>query len=214
MWPRFKGGKRRAFAAPSSAAGLAVLAAGALWSMPTEPDPVVRVEEEWELVLNDPHVDRVSPQFTTVMSPFPNMDSYYAQILWNHRETPEFTPGGIQLHSYRGETLLRMRSVEWRTLSTQAETIRWTQSLQTDGVSLTVSIQDGHSTTWGSFGRDMYISSSANLADLGQYRPDFSASNACVSFGSNRVESLILKRVRYYGRDGLIAEDNTPRRVM
>ncbi|MCG3129613.1 MAG: hypothetical protein FLDDKLPJ_00347 [Phycisphaerae bacterium] len=214
MLPRFKGGKRRALVAPSCTVVLAASAAGVFWAMPQESDPVIRVEEDWELVLNEPHVDRVSPQFTTVMSPFPNMDTYYAQILWNHRETPEFTPGGIQLHSYREETLLRMRSVESRTLSTQAETIRWTQSLQTDGVSLTISIQDGHSTTWGSFGRDMYISSSANLADLGQYRADFSAANACVSFGSNRVESLVLKRVRYYGRDGLIAEDNTPRRVM
>ncbi len=194
----------------------AAFALGTAWVWPSyallpESDPVLRVEEDWELVLNEPDGETASPQFATVMSPFSDMDSYYAQTLWNYRETPDFVPGGVQLHSYRGTEVIRKRSVEYRVLSTSAETILWTQALETDGSTLTFSVIDGTSTTWGSFGRDMNISSSAGLSDLSHYDPVFSAANACVTFGSNRVDSLVLKRVRYYGRDGLLSTDDTPR---
>lgn len=174
-------------------------------------DPVLRVEEDWELVVNDPNNNVTSPQFQTVMSPLADLDSYYAQTLWNYRETPDFTPGGVQLQSYVGETLIRKRSVESRILSTSAETITWMQALETDGATLTFSVNNGQSTTWGAFGRDMNISNTANLPDLNQYDPSVSASNACVTFGGNRVESLVLKEVRYYGASGLLAVDNSPR---
>lgn len=194
----------------------AVFALGLAWvwpsyAFPPQSDPVLRVEEDWELVLNDPDGETASPQFATVMSPFSDTDSYYAQTLWNYRETPDFVPGGVQLHSYRGTETLRRRSVEYRVLSSSAETILWTQSLETDGTTLTYSVFDGTSTTWGTFGRDMNISSSAGVPDLSGYDPSFSAANACVTFGSNRVDSLVLKRVRYYGHDGLLYTDETPR---
>ncbi|MCC7290856.1 MAG: hypothetical protein IT449_02205 [Phycisphaerales bacterium] len=194
----------------------AAFALGTAWIWPAsallpEGDPVLRVEEDWELVLNEPDGETASPQFATVMSPHSDMNSYYAQTLWNYRETPDFVLGGIQLHSYRGAYLIRTRSVEYRVLSSSAETILWTQALETNGVTLTYSVFDGTSTTWGTFGRDMNISSSAGVSDLSGYDPAFSAANACVTFGSNRVDSLVLKRVRYYGRDGLLYTDETPR---
>jgi len=199
------------FAAP---AAILSFGAASLWpsyaSAPVS-DPVLRVEEDWELVVNDPNNNVTSPQFQTVMSPVADLNGYYAQTLWNYRETPNFMPGGVQLQSYEGETLLRTRSVESRMLSTSAETITWTQSLETDGVTLTFSVVNGQSTSWGTFGRDMTISYTANMAELNQYDPSVSASNACVTFGSNRVESLSIKEVRYYGASGLLAVDNTQR---
>lgn len=195
---------------------LAVLGSATLWpSFASAPvsDPVLRVEEDWELVVNEPNNDTTAPQFHTVMSPLPDLSSFYEQTLWNYRETPDFVPGGVQLHSYKGETMLRKRSIEYGTLSTTAETITWTQSLETDGATLTFSITDGTSTTWGSFGRDMNISTSAGLAQLNEYSPDVSASNSCITFGSNRVQSLAIKRVRYYGASGLLYTDNTERLV-
>jgi|CXWL01.1.fsa_nt_gi hypothetical protein len=194
----------------------AVLGAAALWpSFASAPvsEPVVRVEEDWELDVNEPNGDTTAPQFHTVMSPMPDLESYHAQTLWNYRETPDFVPGGVQLHSYDGETLIRKRSIESGTLSTTAETITWTQSLETDGTTLTFSISDGISTTWGSFGRDMNISSTANLAQLNEYDPETSVTNSCVTFGANRVQSLSIKRVRYYGATGLLYTDNTQRHV-
>ncbi len=179
-------------------------------SVPTS-EPVLRIEEDWELAVNEPNDNVVSPQFHTVMSPFGNLDSYFAQTLWNYREAPDFIAGGVQLQCYAGESLIRTRSVESRMLSTSAETITWTQSLETDGTNLVFSVFNGVSMTWGAFGRDMNISSTANLPDLNQYDPSVSASNSCVTFGSNRVEHLILKQVRYYGASGLLGVDSTER---
>lgn len=193
-----------------------VLAFGAVSLLPSYAsvpvsEPVFAVEEDWELVLNDPNDNVIAPQFQTVMSPTADLDGYYAQTLWNYRETPEFTPGGVQLESYLSDKLLRTRSVESRILSTSAETITWTQTLQTDGTTLTFSVVNGRSTTWGDFGRDMTISYSAGIQSLNDYDPAFSATNACVTYGSNRVETLTLKEVRYFGADGvLIAVDSTP----
>ncbi len=189
-------------------AGISILPA--LASAPTA-EPVIRVEEDWELVVNEPNDGTQSPQFHTVMSPDGTVDGYFAQTLWNYRETPDFAAGGVQLQSYNGEELLRTRSVEHRPLSTTAETITWTQSLETDGTTLTFSVANGVSTTWGEFGRDMNISSTANLPELNQYSADASAADSCVTYGANRVESLTLVRVRYYSADGLLAVDNTPR---
>jgi hypothetical protein len=195
---------------------MALLGSAALWpSFASAPvsEPVVRVEEDWELDLNEPNDDTTAPQFHTVMSPTADLDSYHAQTLWNYRENPNFVPGGVQLHSYNGESLVRMRSIESRSLSTTAETITWTQSLETDGTTLTFAITDGLSTTWGTFGRDMNISSTANLAQLNEYAPETSAMNSCVTFGANRVQSLVIKRVRYYGATGLLYTDTTERPV-
>lgn len=193
-----------------------VLGSAALWpSFASAPvsDPVVRIEEDWALDVNEPNGDTTAPQFHTVMSPMPGLDSFYAQTLWNYRETPDFAAGGVQLHSYDGETLLRKRSIESGTLSTVAETITWTQSLETDGTTLTFSISNGESTTWGTFGRDMNISSAANLAQLNEYDPETTVANSCVTFGANRVQSLSIKRIRYYGATGLLYTDTTERHV-
>src|ERR1041384_5088407 len=53
-------------------------------------DPIVRVEEDWVLSLNEPNDDADSPQFHTVMSPYSGTNSGFAQVLWNYAETPHF----------------------------------------------------------------------------------------------------------------------------
>ena len=174
-------------------------------------EPVLRVEEDWKLVLNEPDGNVDSPQFHTIMSPFGDADSFYAQVLWNYREMPDFTAGGVQLQSYEGDSLIRRRSMEFGQLSTAAETITWTQSLTTDGVALSFDVSNGQSTTWGAFGKDMWISSDANLPDLSGYSPDVSAERSCVTYGENRVNLLVITEVRYYGAGGLLRVDYTPR---
>jgi len=195
---------------------IAVLGSATLWpSFASAPvsEPVVRIEEDWELEVNEPNGDTTAPQFHTVMSPVSGLESYFAQTLWNYRETPDFVSGGVQLHCYNGKDLLKKRSIESGTLSTAAETITWTQSLDTDGTTLTFTIFNGVSSTWGSFGKDMNISSTANMAQLNDYSPATSVANSCVTFGANRVQSFSIKRVRYYGATGLLYEDNTERPV-
>ncbi|MEK6674646.1 MAG: hypothetical protein AABZ47_03215 [Planctomycetota bacterium] len=179
-----------------------------------ESPSVVRVEEDWRLVLNEPDDDTDSPQFHTVMSPTDDAEELFAQVLWNYRETPDFVSGGVQLQCYDGETLMRYRTMEYGRLSTEAETITWTQSLVVDGLSLTFEVSHGQSTTWGAFGREMRISSVTDLGTLNSYDPEVSAENSCVTYGSNRVDELVITQVRYYGvDDSLLYVDAAPRMV-
>ncbi len=147
------------------------------------------------------------------MSPFDHVDESYAQVLWNYRETPNFTAGGVQLQSYHGESLLRRRSMEYGQLSSTAETITWTQRLETNGTLLSFEVTNGVSTTWGTFGKDMKIDEDANLPDLNGYSPDTSARESCVTYGANRVNLMVITEVRYYGESGLLGVDSTPRVV-
>ncbi|HOB76757.1 MAG TPA: hypothetical protein PKG54_19775 [Phycisphaerae bacterium] len=174
-------------------------------------DPVIRVEEDWLLVLNEPSDEVEAPQFYTTMSPGGNLDWYYAVVIWNYREFPEYAPGGLQLQSWLGDIRLNRRSVGDRLLSTTAEAITWTQVLETDGIQLTFEITNGQSTTWGEFGRDMKIYEYAFLPNLNKYSTDQSVENACITYGANRVDALVLVSVRRYGPHGLISVDSTPR---
>jgi hypothetical protein len=199
--------------------GAAALAAGTFWpatnvqSSAELTGPVLRVEEDWKLILNEPNGNVDSPQFHTIMSPFGDMNALYAQVLWNYRETPGFTPGGVQLQSYQGEQQIQRRSVEYRKLSNTAETITWTQALSTNGSVVTFEITNGLSTTWGTFGRDMRLDENANLTDLSSYNPQVSEENTRVTFGSNRVDAMLITQIRWYGPNGLIGVDSTPRVV-
>lgn len=173
-------------------------------------EPVLRIEEDWALVLNEPDGNVDSPQFHTVMSPYDSAESFFAQVLWNYREVPEFKPGGVQLQSYYGDKLIRRLSMEYGQLSATAETITWTQSLTTDGAMLSFEVSDGQSTTWGSFGKDMRIDEDAGLKGLDGYRTEVSVKESCITYGSNRVDSMFITQVRYYGASGLLWVDVTP----
>lgn len=176
-------------------------------------EPVIRVEEDWKLILNEPDDGVDSPQFHTVMSPYGDVDSTYAQVLWNYRETPDYREGGVQLQCYDGDYLLRRRSIEYGQLSTRAEAITWTQALETTGLEIIFEVFNGSSDTWGSFGHDMRISSEVSVAGLSNYDPKVSQENSCITYGSNRVDKLVITEVRYYGEDGLIAVESAERVV-
>jgi hypothetical protein len=177
-------------------------------------NPVVRVEEDWQLALNEPNDSVASPQFHTIMSASGALSSYYAEVTWNYSDTPSFIPGGLQLHSWSGDTLVKQHTVRPELLSTTAETITWTQALETDGTTLYFDILDGNSVTWGWFGRDMRISEQANLPDLSGYSPAVSVANSAVTYGANRVNMLMIREVRYYTATGrLAATDYLPRIV-
>jgi len=177
------------------------------------PEPVIWVEEDWVLTLNEPDNGFDSPQFHTIMSPGHDLEGNYAQTLWNYREAPDYVGGGIQLQSYDDESLLRVRSVEQRSLSSTAETITWTQGLWTDGLTLSFYITNGLSSSWGAFGRDMRIDENAALSNLNGYSAEVSAANCCVTYGMNRVEMLMITEVRRYSALGLVSVDTTPRVV-
>jgi hypothetical protein len=179
-----------------------------------EHDPVIRVEEDWQLVLNDPDVDCESPQFHTMMSPYSGTDALYFQVTWNYRELEVFTPGGLQLQVWNGSQDFAELNVGEHPLSRSAEAVSWTQRLEVDGAHAVFSIDAGYSQSWGSFGGEsMTVRTSRPIRAITRYSPETSVRNSWISYGDNRVERLVLREVRYYSADGLVARDNFERVV-
>lgn len=177
-------------------------------------EKITRVEEDWLLWVGEPSDATYSPQFHTVMSPRGDMDSFYFQVTWNYRELPDFEPGGFQVQSWNGEEHLENQNVNSSELSRNAELITWTQVLETNGSQIGFSVINGRSTTWGTFGHpETTIIHDGSLHNLNKYSPEVSRANSWISFGENRVQKLIIRRVRYYGESGLLKTDETSKVV-
>ena len=180
------------------------------WS---QSEPVLTVEEDWVLVLNQPDQTVDSPQFHTVMSPFADLDDFYAQVVWNYREVPNFVAGGLQLQIWKGADLVQSKIGREDQLSTAVEVITWTQVLSVDSGTLQFRIQDGQSSTWGSFGDGLVLNNPAYILNLNDYRTDTSVQNSCVTYGANRVALLAISEVRRYGASGLQSTEQEPKIV-
>lgn len=179
------------------------------------PPEIVRIEEDWILILNEPNDAMFAPQFHTVMSPFGHLESIYLQVIWNYWEYPEFEPGGLQMQAWDGDLIEYEKDFHGQQLSTNAETVAWTQILETDGEVLTFRIENGSSETWGTFGGEyMQIRGLTNLPNLNHYRTALSANNSLVTYGANRVDLLEIVAVRYYTAEGLIHTDTIPRVII
>ena len=186
-------------------------------AMATDPaDPIVRVEEDWELVVGTPDAYTSAPQVTCVMSPRDNTLLGHATFVLNHQSLPVFAAGGLQLQSWIDELPISDRKFpNADVMSTSSETVTWTQKMTLDGRSLEYDIVSGTSTTWGTFGGEGYLKFSmlTVLEDLDGYDPAVSAANSGVGYAGNRVQSLVLKRVRRYTASGAVLLDETPRTV-
>lgn len=177
-------------------------------------DPVVMVEEDWELVVYEPDGDIMAPQLHTVMSPFAELDPYYAQFSWNYREVPSFQPGGFQVQAWADDNVLIAKSFDLDKFSLQQEKFTWTQVMGTDGQYTRVAVVDGYSLTWGTFGGiEALIGDFVSLGDLSGYSTDVSVKNSLITYGANRVKTFRIVEVRYHGPDGLLYRDTTPRVV-
>jgi hypothetical protein len=185
---------------------------------------IIRVEEDWEMVVGQPDSTTGSPQVLCVISPVDHVAALHGSLELNHHNTfesvdgtPTFEPGGMQFEVWDGETPMRERKFPVQAvLSTPGEVITWTQSMELSNNKLTFDITNGTSSTWGSFGAEGYLKPypvSTNLTDLNGYSPDVSVQNSEVIYAANRVQSLVLKRVRVYTSTGEIIEDSTPRVV-
>ncbi len=178
--------------------------------------PVHKVEEDWELVLNEPSAENAAPQVTCAISPVGNFDGVYANLELNHGTLPAYSAGGLQLQAWNGETWLTVRDYENSTLHHSGEVVTWTSRMWLSGGLLSFRVANGNSTSWGSFGSggNIKLSLNTNLSDLNGYDPNATVSHSGIGFGSQRVQSLKLKKVRYYDSAGnLLHEDTTPRVV-
>lgn len=175
---------------------------------------ILRVEEDWVMVLNEPDYNTDAPQLHTMMSPYPEIGSFFGQISWNYRDQPEYRSGGMQMSLWNDDDFLARRNLEWARLDTVAETVTWTQVMDLDSGYVYFRVENGSSITWGTFGGALTtVSALYDLADLNGYDPAVSVENACITFGANRVDLLAMVSVRYYDENGLVAEDSELRVV-
>ena len=177
---------------------------------------LVRVEEDWEMVVGEPDANSCGPQVACTMSPLGDIDGTHFTLEINHRSMPYWSPGGITLHHWSGEWRLQsMERQDRSVMQTNNEVVTWTQILEVESGQLTFQIKDGASSTWGPFGYSSYLKLQANWSagHINDYSPDVSVSRSGVAFAGNRVSTLKLLRVRATLSDGSSATDDTVRVV-
>jgi hypothetical protein len=177
---------------------------------------IVRVEEDWELVVGEPDSDSDAPQITCVISPFSHLCGVYAIFELNHQSLPDYQAGGLQLQLWYGEYPLDSCNFPNSSLlSHSGEVIHWTQSIRLHDGKLVFEITNGSSTTWGAFGGQGYLKTCLPtlLTNLNSYDPAVSVDNSGAGYADNRIESLVLKRVRAYTSTGEEILDDTARVV-
>jgi hypothetical protein len=188
---------------------LAGVATSYLWA--DGPAHVVKVEEHWELVVAEPESGRGAPQVTVVLSPQGNLDGLYAAFELNHQSQPAYVGGGLQLQIWNvSDTPLATRTQkDGETLTNSGETITWTHKMELQGGHITFDIDDGNSTSWGSFGQGVFATVPTTLSNLNGYNPLVSVNGSGVGFASHRVTSLKLKKVKIHLSTGQVLVDDT-----
>jgi hypothetical protein len=180
-----------------------------------ETPTIVRVEEDWELVVATPDANSTAPQVTCAIYPFSG-SSLFATLELNHQSQPDFVPGGMQLVVWNDEFPIDTRKFpQTSTMSTSSETVRWTQVMSLEGGNLVFEVVNGSSQTWDAFGGQGYLRStvSTELSNLNTYTPTASVGDSGVGYAANRVTLLRLKTVRLVTSEGEVLEDTTERQV-
>jgi hypothetical protein len=176
---------------------------------------VARVEEDWQLVVNQPDADLDGPQVTCVISPV-TADVAYCAFDINYHTQPDYSAGGLQLHLWNpSQPIITSNFAAGGMMQTADETVTWTQTMSVSDGAISFAIKNGQSTTWGNFDNsDQPVTASTTATNLNNYDSNVSLDNSGVSFASNLVTSLTLTAVRWYAADGtLIRQNTTPQTV-
>ena len=189
---------------------VSLLCLGPIPAFATTAVDIVRVEEDWEVVVGTPDLESVSPQITCAMSPTQGDDGNYASFELNHQSQPGYAAGGLHLHAWDGDYLIGSQHEHSSAcLAESGETIQWTQAMSVGDGLLTYEVLNGQSETWGSFGgASLRVQQSTSLADLNDYSVTASLVNSGVGYGANRVVALKLLRVRLILANGVVQELN------
>ncbi len=194
-----------------------LLFASVLAGFATQGTPIDRVEEDWSVVVATPSPTETGPQLTTTMSPLGDNSKNFAAFNLNYRDTTPVSPGGLDVRVWNGGTLQTSSIAHTEVLSTNNETITWTQRMHVEGGNISFSIRSGQSTTWGNFGAtdanpsELHVYYPSPVSDLSAYSPAYSCSRSKVGWQSQLVSQMRIVQVRYYSNGTLITTDSTVR---
>lgn len=182
--------------------------------VPRNVEPIDRVEEDWELVVEHPDVPAAGPQITTTMRPSSEVACPVVNFNLNYRDRPSFQPGGLQVQVWDGDLNAGLATDQTALLQTVDETISWTQRMTISAGTIEYEIRAGHSTTWGHFGGDaLKVTFATGVSDLSGYRAETSLRKSGIGWQSDHVTSMKLMKVRYYSGETLVATEETPRSI-
>ena len=197
----------RSTAASGILAGLALLLSSN--AVHADHGSIYKVEEEWEIVIDDPDPSINSPQITFFVTPNPAEPNCYFQLQMNYAADDTYSSGGFHVGAFHSGTLLdEARSATRRTLTVDGDRVRWTNVMAAIDGQLLFAVKDGYGDDWGEFGGPEYLvrMESDHIDDLSHYTPYESLQMVDIGFGANRVRSVTLRSVRLYYDDGRVVE--------
>ncbi|MCA9090767.1 MAG: hypothetical protein KDA90_19265 [Planctomycetaceae bacterium] len=179
--------------------------------------PIVRVEEDWELLIACPVPEQNLPQIVTVFGPTDADFGTHTVFELNHGTLPEFGEGGMQLQVWWRDLEVGHKAQHAPTeLSFENELVTYTTVTRLKEDLLYMEVIRGKSVSYGDFGNSgllqMRLYTFRN--DLNPYDPDNSIRNSRVTYGANRVNRFVRRAIRFYkqGNNGpeLYCDDTTP----
>lgn len=194
---------RRSFL--KSTAGLsAVLFCGRAFGSTSD---IIRIEQDWKLIIGDPEPDVDAPQIITIFGPYHPNYGLHAVYEINHSTMPSYSQGGMQLQAWSGNTLVGYKSqFAPEELSVVDETITYTTATEIESNSrVRLEVIKGVSQTWGTFDGDraLRVRIDSSLDNLNNWDPANSIKYSRVGFGANRVVLFKRTEIRYYTSSGL-----------
>lgn len=187
-------------------------------SAPAADETIVRIEEDWEVVIGTPDPDAHAPQLINAMSTTDKLSDVHAVFEINHMTKPSYEPGRLQLQCWSGDTLLGYSS-STRTgkLSTAGEVITYTITMALDNSSGKVNFfVKGNAPTWTNFGSDDHLNLQIGTPQtfFPNYSPDVSIKNSKITYAAHTVQKFAQKKVRYYASGGVLVHEDTTERVV
>ncbi|KAA5540021.1 hypothetical protein FYK55_22140 [Roseiconus nitratireducens] len=181
-----------------------------------ETSPVFMVEENWEMVINEPDVAINSPQVAFFLYPDADCSTCYFQLQMNYAAEAGYSSGGFRVGAFVDEQPVDdERSQIQQCLAWDGDTIRWTSAVAVFDGKVMMAVKDGFGWQWGAFGGPEYLveMSGQDIHDLNHYTPETSAASVDIGFGKNRVASIHLKSVRITLADGTVRTINVDQQV-
>ncbi|MCC9600220.1 hypothetical protein LOC67_06580 [Stieleria sp. JC731] len=178
----------------------------ALGSIAQAEEPkVFLVEEDWELVINEPEPAINSPQIAFFMYPKGGREDLYFQLQMNYAAEQGYSSGGFRVGAFTGDQPQdEERSRVSQTLAWDNDRVSWTSAMAVFNNKLMFAVKDGYGYQWGVFGGPDYLveMDDEGIDSLKDYTPAESLAAVDIGFGSNRVASIRLKTVRLIRTDG------------
>lgn len=173
-----------------------------------------KVEEDWEMVTQEPDSAIVSPQVSFAMFPcghehidevVQHAHNVYFLLQMNYFADDYFSAGGFHVAAVEQEDIVdEERSATQIVLSSDHDHVSWTSVMAVVDNKLMFAVKNGYGNDWGTFGGPEYLVQMQNcpISNLKEYDYSTSLKNVDISFGANRVDSITLKEVRLYYTDG------------